>query len=113
MLTRDPRRFNPGWVKVGGLRVANGIQHADFARRLHNQGIAHAIESAEYHRRSGHLVGQAHFLGKEAPIVERYIANDFARLEDAEHMTGLDAVARAAIEHDDLKLADDGNAVEY
>lgn len=111
MLTRDPRGFNPRWVKVGGLRVANGIQHADFARRLHNQGIAHAIEDTEDHHRACRLVRQTDFLHAIASS-GRVVIDHFSGREGSQYVTGFQAVDSASIQDDHLILSDERQTVD-
>ena len=104
MLTRDPRGFNPRWARICGLRVANGIQHADFARRLHDQGIAHAIEDSEDHHRACQLVRQTDFLHAIASS-GRVVIYQFSGRERRQHVTGFQAVNSASIQDDHLKLS--------
>jgi len=111
MLTQDPRGFNPGWVKVDALRVANGIQHADFARRLHDQGIAHAIEDTEDHHRACRLVGQTDFLHAIASS-GRVVIYQFSGRERRQYVTGFQAVNSASIQDDHLVLSHERQTVD-
>lgn len=45
-----------------GFGIRDRIEDAHFPGGFHDEGITHAIENTEYHRRTGQLVGQLHFL---------------------------------------------------
>ena len=87
-------------------RVSDGVQQVKRLRGFHYESVADAIIGLENHHRAGFLVRQPDGAALDA------VFDDLAGLEDREHIANRQAVVGAAIDDDNLVLADLGNATD-
>src|SRR5882757_6997621 len=105
------------------LRVVDDVLNVDHVGRTDDQPVTHAVVRFEYEQRTGALIRELHLRGElsagaaqEAGIawlLAVHITNDLAGGIDREYVSGVDPVALAAIDDDDLVLANVPRTVYY
>src|SRR4051812_16331306 len=91
--------------------------------RAHNQAVAHAVVGLEDEHGAGTLIrqfdlrseGGAHTAEPSSGgwLFAIDVMNGLAGGVDSEHVAGIDAVALAAVDHDDLILTDVLSAIDH
>src|SRR5690606_28451477 len=105
-LKRAGIHADAGPRSFGSAGVAYGVEYVNVARCLHDKSVANAVIYLEYHDCTGFFIRQLYFLAAEHGGSGEAVFRDFAFLVHGQNVARGKSVARAAIQHDRLVLAD-------